>query len=435
VTVSGRSKKEWQQPTQKFHGLRSIGDLLGVRLVRALADGLIAASIATYLAARGLNAQTIGLFITATMIGSAVLVTLGGLFPHRLTPARVVVGTSALMVAVGVGFAQQWPLWALGALAVIGPLNPSGGDISAFLPAEQSLVADVVGREQRSAAFARFSLAAALGAALGGLAAGIPQRLMKRPGWSTLRALSIVFWIYAAVGVFVGFAYASRTRRMMHRAERVGAATPVVKQFPLSVSRKTVRDLAALFSLDAAGGGFVVTSLLALWLAKRFNFDLTQVGGTLALMSLLSAVSALLAPLLVRKYGPVHTMVFTHIPAQLFLIAAAFVPSAQLAVVCLALRSLTSSLDVPARTAFVMNVVTEPERAAAASFTNIPRSLAASSTPALAGWMLARSTIGWPLIAGGICKLIYDCLLFIRFRHLDAEVMLSAAGQPIPQTS
>jgi MFS family permease len=402
---------------------RSILDLLGTRFLRAVADGLIAASIATYLLARGMSAQTVGLFITATMIGSAVLVTLGGLFPHRLSPARVVIGTSGLMVAVGVGFARGWPLWALSMLAIVGPLNPSGGDVSAFLPAEQSLVADVVGREHRSTAFARFSLAAALGTALGGLGAIVPDRLMKRNGWTKLSALTTVFWLYAAVGATVGIIYLVRARRMTGAGKSGDGKAAPVKQAKLTVSRPTVRDLALLFSLDAAGGGFVVSSLLALWLAQRFHFDLREIGGTLALMSLLSAASALLAPRLVRKYGAVHTMVFTHIPAQVLLIAAALMPSARLAVLCLALRSLTSALDVPARTAFVMNAVTEPERAAAASFTNIPRSLAASLTPTLAGWMLAHSTTGWPLIAGGFCKLTYDGLLFIRFRHFDAPAM------------
>jgi hypothetical protein len=58
-----------------------------------------------------------------------------------------------------------------------------------------------------------------------------------------------------------------------------------------------------------------------------------------------------------------------------------------------------------------MSVVTPPERAAAASVTNVPRSLAAAFPPFLAGWMLDRSTFGWPLLVGGGLKALYDVLL------------------------
>lgn len=396
---------------------RPVPALLSTRFLRAVADGLVAASLAAYLRARGLDAAQIGQFVTATLIGSAVIVTAAGLRPDRFTPPRVVLGTSALMVVLGIAFALQSPLPVLVGLAMVGPLNPSGGDVSAFLPAEQTLLSDSVRKERRTALFARFSLVAALGAAVGGLGAALPARLEHR-GWTHADALGVVFWVYAAVGVVVAGVYLVRVTREAGQVQRKRVA-----QGPLGVSRKTVRDLAILFSLDAAGGGFVVSSLLALWLARRFDFDLARIGGTLAMMSLLSAASALVAPRLVRRFGPVRTMVFTHMPAQVFLLLAAFAPNAGLAVLCLCLRSLTSSLDVPARTAFVMNVVTEEERAAAASFTNIPRSLASAATPTLAGWMLAHSASGWPLFAGAICKFTYDVLLLVRFGHLDAELV------------
>jgi MFS family permease len=401
---------------------RPIGALFSTRFVRAVADGLVAASLAAYLTAKGLRPWQIGAFVTATLIGSAVVVLLAGFKPQLLTPTRLVLASASLMIVLGIVFALRFPIFVLAGFAMIGPLNPSGGDVSAFLPAEQTLLTDAVAKRDRTTLFARFSLVAALGAALGGVLASLPQRLERR-GWSHTQALSSIFWIYSAAGVITGSIYLFRVVRMKRDSDSTNDPTlqQPSRQEPLGPSRKTVRDLAILFSLDAAGGGFVVTSLLGLWLAKRFHFNLASIGGTLALMSLLSAASALAAPRLVRKYGPVRTMVFTHMPAQVFLLIAAIAPNAKVAVVCLALRSLTSSLDVPARTAFVMNVVSESERAAAASFTNIPRSLAAASTPIVAGWMLSSSASGWPLIAGAICKLTYDVLLYFRFRHLDAE--------------
>jgi predicted MFS family arabinose efflux permease len=112
----------------------------------------------------------------------------------------------------------------------------------------------------------------------------------------------------------------------------------------------------------------------------------------------------------------VRTMVYTHLPANLFLVLAGVVSSASGAVGFLLARALLSQMDVPARQAYVMAVVPPEERAAAASVTNVPRSLAAALPPFLAGAMLDRSTFGWPLIFAGVLKGLYDLLLLAQFR-------------------
>jgi predicted MFS family arabinose efflux permease len=132
-----------------------------------------------------------------------------------------------------------------------------------------------------------------------------------------------------------------------------------------------VYKLAALFSLDSFGGGFAVQSLLVLWLLRRHNFSVGRAGAVLAVMQILSAASGFVAIRIERRIGPLRTMAYTHIPGQIFLIAAAVVPTAPLAVTFLIARSLLSAMDVPVRNAYVMSVVTPAERAAAASVTNV----------------------------------------------------------------
>jgi MFS family permease len=103
-------------------------------------------------------------------------------------------------------------------------------------------------------------------------------------------------------------------------------------------------------------------------------------------------------------------------------------PTVWLAVGCLLLRSALSQMDVPARTSYVMAVVTPAERPAAASVTNVPRSLASAVPPIIAGWMLARTDFGWPLVIGGTIKAVYDLLLLAQFRELrPPEEVVNAA--------
>jgi predicted MFS family arabinose efflux permease len=191
----------------------------------------------------------------------------------------------------------------------------------------------------------------------------------------------------------------------------------LVKSTPLRESKRMVYRLAALFSLDSFGGGFVPQSILALWLFLRFNFSLAGAGLVFAGMGVLSAASGFGATRIEKRLGPIRTMSFTHMPAQVLLIAAAFMPNGTAAVVCLLGRSLLASMDVPVRNAYVMSVVVPAERAAAASVTNVPRSLASALPPLAAGWMLDNSNFGWPLICAGLCKLTYDVFLLRMFDH------------------
>jgi len=48
----------------------------------------------------------------------------------------------------------------------------------------------------------------------------------------------------------------------------------------------------------------------------------------------------------------------------------------------------------------------------------VPRSLAAAVSPTIAGYLLAASSFGWPLLIGGILKTAYDLMLLVRFQHV-----------------
>ena len=159
-------------------------------------------------------------------------------------------------------------------------------------------------------------------------------------------------------------------------------------------------------------------SLFALWLYQRFGLSLADTGAIFFWTGILSAGSYLVAVPISKRFGLVNTMVFTHLPSSLCLILTPFMPTIALAVVLLLIRSALSQMDVPTRTSYVMAVVTPGERAAAASITTIPRSLAAAASPILAGSLLAASTFGWPLVIAGALKIAYDLLLLAMFRKV-----------------
>lgn len=383
--------------------------LLAARALRALGDGYMAVLLPAYLLATGLGTLEVGIVSTATMLGSAALTLAVGAWGHRWPVKRLLCWAALLMVATGLGFAGLSSFWPLLLLAFIGTLNPSSGDVSVFLPLEHGRLAQAAQGDARTALFARYSVLGALCAAIGALAATLPDWLAAGSGVSRLAALRGMFVVYALIGLAVFLLY----RRMPAFSGAV--APPAVA--PLGPSRSIVVRLAALFSLDAFAGGLVVNSLLSLWLFQRFGFSLSQAGVYFFWAGLLSAASQLAAPLLARRIGLLNTMVFTHIPANICLVLAALAPSLPLALLLLFVRSALSQMDVPTRTAYVMAVVTPAERSAAASFTAVPRSLAAALSPTLSGALFAAGWIALPLVACGALKIAYDLALWRAMRR------------------
>ena len=377
--------------------------LIGTRGLRGYADGLVAASLAGYLGDQlGYSATRIGVIVTGMLLGSAVLTLFTGTWGWRFERRLLLRAGALLMVITGLVFFTSTSFPLLLAFGVIGTMNPSGSDVSVVQPIEQSLLPLTTSDERRSHTFARYSFFGGALASLGALSAGLPARFHWQP--------ESVFLIYTIAGFAMLGVYATMS-------PLVEAAAQAAPPTPLGPSKRVVYKLAALFSLDSFGGGFAVQSLLVLWLLRRHHFSVGKAGAVLAVMQILSAASGFIAVRIERRIGPLRTMAFTHLPGQILLISAALMPNAPLAVACLIARSLVSSMDVPVRNAYVMSVVTPAERAAAASVTNVPRSLASALPPIAAGWMLDRSNFGWPLIIAGSLKIVYDLLLLRMARQ------------------
>jgi MFS family permease len=383
--------------------------LLFTRALRGFADGAVSIILASYLSLLGFTPLQIGAIVTSTLLGSAALTLLVGMYGGHWGGRRLLLSATLLMAATGLGFAGVTAFWPLLVIAFVGTLNPSAGDVSVFLPTEQALLAGLQTGRDRTLLFALYNLSGTFAGALGALAAGVPVWLAKQHGWDLRLAQRTAFLAYALTALISAVVYSKLT------PSHASHVTTHQRARPLAKSRATVFRLAALFSLDSLGGGFVVQSLLALWLYRRFGLSVESAGRVFFATGLLAAGSQLISPRLAARIGHVRTMVFTHLPANLCLIAAAFMPTANWSIGFLMVRMALSQMDVPARQAYVMAVVPAEERTAAASVTNVPRSLATALTPLLAGLMLEHGALGWPLVCGGATKIVYDLLLLAQF--------------------
>jgi len=381
------------------------------RAIRDFGDGFVAILLPVYLLSLGFSAFEVGVIATVALFGSAVLTLAIGLLGSRYDRRALLFTAALLMFCTGLAYAAASEYALLLVVAFVGTINPSGGSTSIFVPLEHAVISGAVPPVRRTRAFAHYSLIGALAGALGSLLAGAPEWLGAL-GIEKIAALRFMFVAYGVLGMVGGLVYRRipRPSHVLHSSSAPPSA--------LGPSRRIVYRLAVLFSIDSFAGGFVVQSLLALWLFERFALSLSAASLFFFWTGLLAAFSFPVAAWIGSRIGLVNTMVFTHIPSSLCLIAAAFAPSLELALALLLVRALLSQMDVPTRSSYVMAVVTEAERPAAASVTAVPRSLASAASPALAGALFAAGYLSLPLLLCGGLKILYDLLLLAAFRHI-----------------
>jgi MFS family permease len=394
--------------------LRSISPdalrVLMARGLRAFADGFVALLLPIYLVDLGFSSLAVGTIVASTLIGTALLTLWIGWVAHRHSRRRLLLAAAVLMAATGLGFAFVRDFWPLLVVAFVGTMNPTSGDASIFLPLEQTVLTEIVEPKKRTALFAYYSVVGSLAGALGILAASLPDIMSQWTGIGRGAAMQYMFAVYALTGAAAFLLY----RPLSAAVEAVHD----LPKAPLRESKRLVYGLAALFGMDSFGTGFLVQSLLALWLYQTFHISVTAAAAILFWTSVCSAASYLVAVPIAERIELINTMVFTHLPSNVLLMLVPFAPNLAIAVGLLLARSALSQMDVPTRSSYVMAVVRPEERPAAASITAVPKTFAWAAGSMISGYLLTLSAFGWPLLIGGAVKAVYDLTLLAKFQKV-----------------
>ncbi len=398
--------------------------ILVMRGLRSLAYGFLAVILGVVLAGEGFSPAAIGVLITVSLVGDMVGTYVIGLFADTWGRRRTLALLSLLMAATGVifGVVTSYPVLLLAAF--FGTLGTSASETAPFLPIDQAMLAQITEPAHRTALFARYNLVASLSAALGALVAGLPDLLM-RVGLPLASGIRLLFGVYALLGLVVA-GLSLRLSPPVEAPERLPIQGQSLRQRlapRLARSRRIVRQLTALFSVDALAGGLVVQSLMALFFHLRFGIPLTTLSALFFGANLLSALSFLAAVPLARRFGLLNTMVFTHLPSNVLLALVAFAPTFPIAAVLLLVRQGLSQMDVPTRQAYTMALVDPEERTAAASITSLARSVGSATSPIFSGLLLQGPLLilGLPFVLAGALKVAYDSSLWLLFRHVHLE--------------
>ena len=388
--------------------------LFGTRIARLFGYGFLSVVLVLYLVAIGLGAVEVGLILTLTLVGDAAITLWLTTHADRIGRRRVLLAGAGLMILAGIAFVLSRDLWVLILAATIGVISPSGNEVGPFLAVEQAALSQTVPDSERTRIFGWYNLAGSFATASGSLAAGLLGGVLQGAGTSPLDSYRVIILGYALIGALLAVMFAVLTPAI---EVELAADISVARRLGLHRSRGVVARLSLLFGLDAFAGGFVIQSIVSYWLHTRFGLPVGALGAVFFGANILAGISALLAARLAARFGLINTMVFTHLPSNILLIAVAFMPTAPLAVALLLARFSISQMDVPTRQSYTIAVVDPDERSAAAGVTAIARSVGAAVSPSLATPLVeAAGLAALPLVIAGSLKIVYDVLLYRSFQ-------------------
>ena len=397
------------------HPRRDLALINAAGFLRSFGVGLMGVVLGIYLFRLGLSSFAIGLVIAVGLAGSAVATVLVSLVADRGGRRSSFLVLSLLSSVAGIALALSPGLPVLAILAFVGMLNGTGTDRSAASALDQAVIPGLVSDIKRTWNLAWYNVLLDGGGAFGAMAAGLPILLQRQLSVSVLRSYRLVFLGY--FGLFLAVAALYFFLSPAAEVANPSGLTPARNKIAPE-SKRIVAKLTALFSLDAFGGGFLTDALVAYWFFRRFGISEESLGLLFFVVHVLNALSHLGAAWLARRIGLIKTMVFTHLPSSLFLIAVPFAPSFKAAILLFLCRETLVEMDVPTRQSYVAAVVLPNERTFASGLTNLARNAFWAVGASVAGLVMQNLAFSAPLVIGGATKVAYDLALYRAFRKL-----------------
>lgn len=395
--------------------------LLAARTLRTFAYGFLSVILAIYLKLVGFEDFYIGLILTATLINSVIFTLIASFYADRIGRRKILILYAALMSISGVIFFITTNYIALIASALIGTINVTGTETGAFLSIEQAALPQTINDvKKRNTVYALYNMVGTFAMSAGVLLSGLPQIIAQQYGLNQIESIRPLFLLYGIIGLAVlGIYYLiSNKVEVQVNGNNYNLSKPLKKALSPK-SKQIVGKLSSLFALDSFAGGFVIQSIVSLWFFTKFGVELTTLSYIFSIAGVLTAFSFLAAAKFANRIGLINTMVFTHIPSNILLILVAFAPTFPLAVAFYLARMTLSQMDVPTRQSYLVAVVRDDERTAAAGITNISRNITQAVSPSLAGYILqSLSLLSAPFVLGGVLKIVYDVILYFNFKRI-----------------
>ena len=383
------------------------------RAFRLFAQGSISILLVIYLKEVGFSLIQVGFFISAGVLGGGFLSIMVAFIGDVIGRRRLLIFFSTARVAAGIALAttHSFPL-----LVVIGFFTGfvgTGGGGGAAQPVAQASLTDTAPAERRNDLYAVYNMLGIGGSAVGALFAGLPVLLQNSFDFSELSSFKFMMLWYA----FFNSVSALLSALLSPGVEVATEGRRWVNPLTLP-SRGKIFAVAGLFSVGEFATSLVVQGLVAFWFFETFGIQLESLALIFFASNIGAASSFWVGAKLANRFGLINTMVLTHLPSGLLLIAVPLVPEAWMAIIFWLLYVLTQRMAMPMRLSYTMAIVGPQERLAMATIGRLGHNASQAGGPPLATflWSIASATV--PFIAGGVMQMSGDLLLYLKFRNV-----------------
>jgi len=395
--------------------------ILLARAIRTFAYGFLSIILSVYLKLSGFDDVSIGLILSSTLINSVIFTLIATIYADRIGRKKILIIYAALMSFSGIIFFVSNNYVLLIISALIGTINVTGSETGSFLSLEQALLPQTIKEfKKRNLLFGIYNMIGTFAMSVGVLLSGLPNVIQYYYHLNSIQSLKPLFLIYAILGFLILLIYLNLSNKIeIEILQNKNDEKKLITKTLSPKSKEIITKLSSLFAIDSFAGGFVIQSIVSFWFFTRFNVDLTILSYIFSIAGVLTAFSFIISTKIADRFGLINTMAFTHLPSNILLILVAFAPTFHLAIILYLARMGLSQMDVPTRQSYIVAVVNEEERTAAAGITNISRNIAQAISPSITGYILQFvSFLAVPFLLGGLLKIVYDILLYANFKKI-----------------
>jgi MFS family permease len=384
----------------EFKGIndKSIFLIFLLKSLRVFLFGYMSIILPNYLLVVGFNSFYAGLIITISIIFSSLMNIFTAKYGGDKNIYKILISFSIFIILSGLFlFSYNKYLIILG--SIIGMISTTGTETGPFLSIEQALIPKFVKSEFSTFYYSIYNILGYLFSVFGDFSVYLVN----------INYIRYYFLFYSIMGFIFVIVYTIIKDHLYYKSN--------IKSAVKNDTKKIAFITGILFSIDSFAGGFILQSILALWLKHFFDVNVSNQGLILGTGGIITVISLYITPYIASRYGLLNTMVFSHLISNVFLILIVFVNSLFYVILLLYLRQAFSQMDVPTRQSFFMKIIDENDRTYFTSFTNMPRGFAQAGSPWLAGLIISLNVLYLPFLIAGTLKISYDLIIYKIFAN------------------
>jgi MFS family permease len=432
--------------------------IIAIKMIRLIGFGATSLILALYLKEIGFQEDYIGLFMTFTFIGDLISSFLLSIAADRIGRRNILILSSTLMALTGLSFGLFDNKYILTAIATLGILTPSGGEVGPFRSIEQSSIASLISPKDRSDIYSWYTFLGSFCAALGAVTGGyLIDFTHYQKNYSLIASYKCIFLAYTVLSTISLLLCLFMTSKIEWESktiivESVENNTPQeplhlessceqTEQQPTESSQLLpksnspdvrskwenllpvldpsvlglVAKLSLLFALDSFASSLVPLSWQSYYIKGKFDVSAGYLGSVFFITGIVSGFTSLLSTTLTKRFGPVVTMVVTHLPASILLGCVPIPRSFPITLAILVFRASTQSMDVAPKHVFLATLVPDSERTAVFGWVNVIKTLSQVLGPIFAGAFTQRGAQWITFVIASALKTSYDLGMLATF--------------------